>query len=320
MTLAVQFHDLHPTPAATSLRDEILMGFRAKQKFASPKFFYDQRGSELFDRICEQPEYYPTRTEEMILADAADDIAGIAGHEATLIELGSGASRKVRLLLEAMRPTSYLGIDISRDFLLDSTRRLAADYPWLEVHAACADFSCNMALPDGLCCERPIGFFPGSSIGNFDPQAAEDFLCGLHPLLPTGSGLLVGIDLIKDKTTLEAAYNDMAGVTAAFNLNLLERLRRELNAEIEPGHFAHQAFFKEELSRIEMHLVSRLPQVVTIEGERFRFQEGETIHTENSYKYTIEGFQALAGRAGFRSRALWTDKQDLFSVHYLERE
>ncbi|MAX33918.1 MAG: L-histidine N(alpha)-methyltransferase [Halomonadaceae bacterium] len=319
MTLAVQFHDMHTTPAKTSLRDEILMGFSADQKFASPKFFYDQRGSELFDRICAQPEYYPTRTEETILAEAADDIAEIAGREATLIELGSGASRKVRLLLEAMRPSSYLGIDISREFLLESTRRLAADYPWLEVHAACADFSCNMALPDGVCCERPIGFFPGSSIGNFDPQAAEDFLCGLHSLLPTGSGLLVGIDLIKDKATLEAAYNDTAGVTAAFNLNLLERLRHELNAEIDPRHFVHQAFFSEEQSRIEMHLVSRLPQVVAIDGERFRFQEGETIHTENSYKYSIGGFQTLAGRAGFEARSCWTDADDLFSVHYLER-
>ncbi|QHD48598.1 L-histidine N(alpha)-methyltransferase [Halomonas sp. FeN2] len=319
MSLAVQFHDLHPTPASTSLRDEILTGFRADQKFASPKFFYDQRGSELFDQICEQPEYYPTRTEEAILAEAADDIAEIAGHEATLIELGSGASRKVRLLLEAMRPSSYLGIDISRDFLLDSTRRLAADYPWLEVHAACADFCCNMALPDGLCCERPVGFFPGSSIGNFDPQAAEDFLCGLHSLLPTGSGLLVGVDLVKDKPTLEAAYNDAAGVTAAFNLNLLERLRHELHAKIDPANFVHQAFFNEAHSRIEMHLVSQLSQVVTIEGERFSFLEGETIHTENSYKYTVEGFQALAGRAGFEALSSWTDANSLFSVHYLTR-
>ncbi|SFU56668.1 L-histidine N(alpha)-methyltransferase [Halomonas korlensis] len=319
MNLAVKFHDLHPTPAITSLRVEILMGFRAEQKFASPKFFYDQRGSELFNQICHQPEYYPTRIEEEILANAAEDIARIAGHEATLIELGSGASRKVRLLLEAMRPSSYLGIDISRDFLLESTRRLAADYPWLEVHAACADFSCNMALPDGLCCERPVGFFPGSSIGNFDPQDAEDFLRGLHPLLPTGSGLLVGIDLLKDKSTLEAAYNDAAGVTAAFNLNLLERLRHELNAEIEPENFRHQAFFNEEQSRIEMHLVSQLPQVVTIEGERFRFLEGETIHTENSYKYTIGNFQALSGRAGFEAQRCWTDANSLFSVHYLKR-
>lgn len=319
MALTVQFHDMHTTPAQMSLRDEILTGFSADRKFASPKFFYDQRGSELFDRICAQPEYYPTRTEELILADAADDIADIAGEDATLIELGSGASRKVRLLLEAMRPSSYLGIDISREFLLESTRRLAADYPWLEVHAAYADFSCNMALPEGLCCERPVGFFPGSSIGNFDPQAAEDFLRGLHSLLPIGSGLLIGVDLLKDKATLEAAYNDAAGVTAAFNLNLLDRLREELNTEIDPEHFAHQAFFNEAQSCIEMHLVSRLPQVVTIEGERFRFLEGETIHTENSYKYTVEGFQALAERAGFKARAYWTDAKDLFSVHYLGR-
>lgn len=320
MTLAVRFHDQQPALAANSLRDEILEGLSAGQKYASPKFFYDQSGSELFDRICSQPEYYPTRTEEAILAAAAKDIAEIAGREATLVELGSGASRKVRLLLEAMRPSSYLGIDISRDFLLDSTRRLAADYPWLEVHAACADFSRGMALPDGLNCEHPVGFFPGSSIGNFDPEAAEAFLRGLHSLLPSGSGLLIGVDLIKDKATLEAAYNDAAGITAAFNLNLLERLRRELQAEIEPQHFSHQAFYNQEASRIEMHLVSQMPQVIAVAGERFCFREGETIHTENSYKYSIEGFQALADRAGFYSRARWIDSRQLFSVHYLERE
>lgn len=320
MPFAVRFYDQQPVPLATSLRDEILEGFSADQKYASPKFFYDQCGSELFDRICIQPEYYPTRTEESILAMAAEEIADITGREATLVELGSGASRKVRLLLEAMRPSSYLGIDISQDFLLDSTRRLAADYPWLEVHAACADFSRNMALPVGMKCERLVGFFPGSSIGNFDPEAAEIFLWGLHSLLPSGSGLLIGVDLIKDKATLEAAYNDAAGVTAAFNLNLLERLRRELKADIEPQHFSHQAFYNEEDSRIEMHLVSRMPQVITVAGERFRFQEGESIHTENSYKYSIEGFQSLANRAGFYSRARWIDSQQLFSVHYLERE
>ncbi|MHB0776629.1 L-histidine N(alpha)-methyltransferase [Halomonas sp. WWR20] len=320
MTLAVHFHDLHSTPAANSMRDEILAGLRATPKHASPKFFYDQRGSELFDAICIQPEYYPTRTEEAILGQAADDIAALAGREATLVELGSGASRKVRLLLEAMRPSSYLGIDISRDFLLDSTRRLAADYPWLEVHAACADFSQRLAWPDDMACERPVAFFPGSSIGNFDPQAAEAFLRRLHPLLPVGGGLLIGVDLVKDTAILEAAYNDAAGVTAAFNLNLLERLRSELDAELDPTHFEHRAFFNRDVSRIEMHLVSTMAQVITVAGERFRFATGESIHTENSYKYSIEGFQALAGRAGFRSCAEWADDEGLFSVHYLERE
>lgn len=320
MPFAVRFYDQQSAPAATSLHDEILEGFRAEQKFASPKFFYDRRGSELFDRICIQPEYYPTRTEEAILADAAEEIAEIAGQEATLVELGSGASRKVRLLLEAMQPSSYLGIDISRDFLLASTRRLAADYPWLEVHAACADFSRAMSMPAGLNCQHPVGFFPGSSIGNFDPSDAEAFLRGLHSLLPMGSGLLIGVDLIKDKAVLEAAYNDAAGVTAAFNLNLLARLRDELDADIEPRHFAHRAFFNDEASRIEMHLVSQMPQVITVAGERFRFRKGETLHTENSYKYSVAGFQALAGRAGFQPCAQWIDSQHLFSVHYLERE
>lgn len=320
MTTTVRFYDQQATATVSSMRDEILAGLRAAPKHVSPKYFYDQRGSELFERICAQPEYYPTRTEEAILSAAAEDIAAIAGREATLVELGSGASRKVRLLLETLRPTSYLGIDISRDFLLDSTRRLAADYPWLKVHAACADFSQRLAWPDGMACERPVAFFPGSSIGNFDPEAAQAFLRRLHSLLPPDSGLLVGVDLIKDKTTLEAAYNDAAGFTAAFNLNLLERLRQEMDAEIDPGHFEHRAFFNAEASRIEMHLVSCMAQGVTVAGERFRFQAGESLHTENSYKYTIEGFQRLAGRAGFRPRAKWIDKNALFSVHYLERE
>lgn len=208
---AVRFHDQQPPVASMSLRDELLQGLRSTPKTASPKFLYDRRGSELFDQICVQPEYYPTRTEEAILRDAADDIANVVGRDATLIELGSGASRKVRLLLEAVRPTSYLGIDISRDFLLDSTRRLAADYPWLEVHAACADFSQRVTMPKGLACDHPVAFFPGSSIGNFTPQEAESFLHGLHSLLPVDSGLLIGVDLIKDATILNAAYNDVAG-------------------------------------------------------------------------------------------------------------
>ena len=316
--VAVQFHDQQPLTASRSLRDELLQGLRASPKVTSPKFFYDLRGSELFDRICMQPEYYPTRTEEAILRDAADDIADVVGKDATLIELGSGASRKVRLLLEAVRPTSYLGIDISRDFLLDSTRRLAADYPWLDVHAACADFSQRMTMPTDMTCEHPVAFFPGSSIGNFAPQEAESFLQGLHSLLPPGSGLLVGVDLIKEKAILNAAYNDAAGVTAAFNLNLLERLRHEFEGDLDPATFSHLAFYNAAQSRIEMHLVSDVAQDIRVAGEVFHFKQGETLHTENSYKYSVEGFREMAGRAGFESRALWTDPDRLFSIHYLE--
>ncbi|QOR38337.1 L-histidine N(alpha)-methyltransferase [Billgrantia diversa] len=319
MDSLVRFHDQHPPEAAGSLYEELLAGLSATPKHTSPKFFYDRRGSELFDAICVQPEYYPTRTEEAILRSAAADIAEVVGRDATLIELGSGASRKVRLLLEALHPACYLGVDISRDFLLESTRRLATDYPWLEVHAACADFSRPMAWPDGLAGERPVAFFPGSSIGNFTPEEAEGFLKRLTTLLPVGGGLLIGVDLIKDRAILDAAYNDAAGITAAFNLNLLERLRHEFEAEVEPQAFRHQAFFNEADSRIEMHLVSLRDQAIRVAGERVDFEEGESLHTENSYKYSVAGFRELAGRAGFEPRAHWIDRDSLFCIHYLER-
>nr|WP_299244546.1 L-histidine N(alpha)-methyltransferase [uncultured Halomonas sp.] len=319
MEATVLVHDQQPSSATLSLQEELLEGLKATPKIVSPKFFYNWKGSELFSRICEQPEYYPTRTEEAILHSFADDIARHIGDEGILIELGSGASRKVRLLLEAMRPVSYLGIDISRDFLIESTRRLAADYPWLEVHAACADFSQRLEMPRHVQGKRAVAFFPGSSIGNFSPLAAERFLRDLGSLLPTGSGLLIGVDLIKDEAILNAAYNDAKGVTAAFNLNLLDRLRDEFDADIALRNFSHRAFYNAEESRIEMHLVSSVAQDVTVAGEKFHFDEGETLHTENSYKYSIEGFQALAIRGGFQPRALWTDPQALFSIHYLER-
>ncbi|MCY1275307.1 Histidine N-alpha-methyltransferase [compost metagenome] len=320
MPHTVHFHDQHQASHGASLRETVLAGFASEPKWASPKFFYDRRGSELFEQICRQPEYYPTRTEEAILARAAGTIAEIAGRHASLVELGSGASRKVRLLLEAMHPASYLGIDISRDFLLDSTVRLADDYPWLDVHAACADFSQPLQLPDGFDGAHPLAFFPGSSIGNFTPEEAGAFLANLHALLPRGGGLLIGVDLIKDRQLLEAAYNDAAGVTAAFNRNLLERIRHELDSDLEPERFIHHAFFNERESRIEMHLVSPQAQRVRIEDQRFAFAAGESLHTENSYKYSLESFSDLAGNAGFRSVARWTDAQRLFSVHYLERE
>ncbi|MNN37295.1 Histidine-specific methyltransferase EgtD [compost metagenome] len=236
------------------------------------------------------------------------------------MELGSGASRKVRLLLEALRPARYLGIDISRDFLLSSTQRLADDYPWLNVHALHADFSHPLALPRALDGGRPVAFFPGSSIGNFTPDEARIFLRNLHRLLPRGGGLLIGVDLAKDRRILEAAYNDSAGVTAAFNLNLLQRIRRELHTDLDPSRFRHHAFFNEAESRIEMHLVSRRAQTLRVEGRRFMFRDGESLHTENSCKYSVDAFRELAGSSGFRSAALWTDPQQWFSVHYLTRE
>lgn len=317
MSTAVRFHDQHGEETESSFRDDVIAGLGRFPKVLSPKYFYDERGSLLFDAICRQPEYYLTRTEEGILAAAAEEIAALVGPESLLVELGSGASRKVRLLLEAMRPTRYLGVDISRDFLLQSTRHLAADYPWLEVHAAWADFSERLHLPAGVEGRRVVAFFPGSSIGNFAPAEAEAFLAELHRALPPGSGVLIGVDLVKDPAILEAAYNDAAGVTAAFNLNLLERMRRELGASVEPGHFRHRAFFDVQASRIEMHLVSECRQTLVLDQHRFEFAPGETLHTENSFKYACDDFQALARRAGYRPRAVWSDDDELFSVHYL---
>lgn len=317
MSTAVRFHDQHGEETESSFRDDVIAGLGRFPKALSPKYFYDERGSLLFDAICRQPEYYLTRTEEGILAAAAEEIAALVGPESLLVELGSGASRKVRLLLEAMRPTRYLGVDISRDFLLQSTRHLAADYPWLEVHAAWADFSERLHLPAGVDGRRVVAFFPGSSIGNFAPAEAEAFLAELHRALPPGSGVLIGVDLVKDRAILEAAYNDAAGVTAAFNLNLLERMRRELGASVEPGRFRHRAFFDTQASRIEMHLVSECRQTLVLDQHRFEFAPGETLHTENSCKYARDDFQALARRAGYRPRAVWSDDDELFSVHYL---
>lgn len=313
----IQFHNQMPETTGDTMVEEVIAGLTATPKHCSPKFFYDQKGSELFEKICELPEYYPTRTEEAILTKALPEISELAGEQATLVELGSGASRKVRLLLESLSVACYLGIDISRDFLIESTRRLAADYPWLEVHAACADFTQGIALPEGLESRHLVAFFPGSSIGNFTPAAAETFLACLRQCLPKGSGLLIGVDLIKNHSVLEAAYNDADGITARFNLNLLDRLRDELGLDIQSERFAHRAFFNEAHSRIEMHLDSVVAQVISLPGQTIRFREGESIHTENSYKYTIAGFQRLASRAGFLGRRVWTDDDDLFSVHYL---
>ncbi len=313
----IHFHNQLPEDHSPTMAEEVLAGFTSKPKYCSPKYLYDQQGSALFEKICELPEYYPTRTEEAILTRAMPEIAALAGEDATLVEFGSGASRKVRLLLESMSVQRYLGIDISREFLLESTRRLAADYPWLEVHAACADFTRGVALPEVIDPQRLVGFFPGSSIGNFTPDAAEGFLDSLHRLLPPGSGLLIGVDLVKDHQTLEAAYNDADGITAEFNLNLLYRFQRELGIAFRRELFSHRAFFNAEKSRIEMHLDSRIAQVLQLNGHTIRFREGESIHTENSYKYSVPGFQRLASRAGFASRKVWMDDQGLFSVHYL---
>ena len=283
-----------------------------------PKWFYDERGSRLFDAICELPEYYPTRTELTILAQHAREIASQMGPRAEIVEFGAGSLRKVRLLLDAMEdPARYLPIDISGEHLARCAAELQRDYPGLDVQPVVADYTQRMLLPAQLPhAGTRVGFFPGSTIGNFTPEEALHFLAIAGQVL-RGGALLLGADLVKNPGTLHAAYNDKQGVTAQFNLNLLERANRELGTGFDVSRFWHSAFYNASRSRIEMHLVSRERQHIDWDGERFELGEGETIHTENSYKFTIESLRALAVRAGFRPGPVWTDEKKLFSVHWL---
>jgi dimethylhistidine N-methyltransferase len=311
----VELHDLHPTPA--DLAAEVLAGLRRRPRSIPPKFFYDTEGSRLFDAITQTPEYYPTRTELGILRAQAAEIAARVGTGSLLVEPGGGSCAKVRILLEGLRPCAYVPMDISREHLWVAAEQVAAEFPWLEVHAACTDFTRLMEVP-ATAPEGPrVAFFPGSSIGNFDPLGAVDFLAAVAELVGPGGFLLIGVDLKKDRARLNAAYNDAAGVTAAFNRNLLARINRELGADFDLAAWRHLAFYDEDLGRIEMHLVSERAQTVRLAGETFDFAAGETLHTENSYKYTVEELQQLAAEAGFQPEAVWTDSEGLFSVHLL---
>jgi dimethylhistidine N-methyltransferase len=284
----------------------------------SPKWFYDERGSKLFDAICDLPEYYPTRTELAILAQHAREMASHMGPRAEIVEFGAGSLRKVRLLLDAMdQPARYLPIDISGEHLARCAAELQRDYAGLDVQPVVADYTQRLLLPAPLPhAGKRVGFFPGSTIGNFTPEEALHFFVVAGQVL-RGGALLLGADLVKDPDVLHAAYNDAQGVTAEFNLNLLARANRELGTNFDLAKFWHSSFYNAPLSRIEMHLVSRERQRVAFHGETFEFDEGEAIHTENSYKFTLEGLHALAVHAGFRPGPVWTDAGRLFSVHWL---
>jgi len=313
---AIQFYDAHP--GTGDLKREVITGLAGTPKAIPPKFFYDRRGSELFDAICELPEYYQTRTEMGILRNCVADLVEHIGPDCLLVELGSGASKKVRLLLEELRPSSYMGVDISKEFLLSSTEMLASDYPWLDVHAACIDFSRTLDIPHFDTFDHKVAFFPGSSIGNFDPDDAINLLRRIAQMMDMNGHLLIGVDLKKDSNILNSAYNDAAGVTAEFNLNLLTRIRDELDSDIDPDAFKHTAFYNPGRGRIEMHLVSAHPQRIRIEDHSFELGASEMIHTENSYKYTVEEFGELAAAAGFHQKQVWTDDARLFSVQLLK--
>ena len=315
--LSVTLHDYHPR--AADMREEILDGLRAQQKTLPCKYFYDERGSRLFDAICELPEYYPTRIELGIMEARAADMATALGPRVLLVEPGSGSSVKTCLLLEHLRaPRAYVPVDISREHLVAAADRLNRRYPALEVLPVCADFSQLFALPlPRRPAVRTVIYFPGSTIGNFEPVAALQLLKRLRRLAGRDGGLLIGTDLQKDEVVLERAYNDAAGVTAAFNLNLLRRLNRELQSDFDLSRFRHRAVYNRAEGRIEMHLVSLDDQTVNVADETIRFRADEIVVTEYSYKHTLSGFAALAAQAGLAVKQVWTDDRRWFSVQYL---
>jgi dimethylhistidine N-methyltransferase len=311
----VRFYNLL-TPQ-TSFRDDVLAGLAARQKAIPPKYFYDERGVELFERICELPEYYPTRTEMAIMDRHVDEMVRLLGPDAQLVEFGSGASVKTRLLVDRLEPSLYVPIDISDTALREACKALALMFPWLNISAVLGDFSQPLKLPEfvGIPVRRKVVYFPGSTIGNFTPDEALEFLKGVRDIVGPGGMLLIGVDLKKDKRVLDAAYDDAQGVTAEFNLNLLHRINRELGGDFQVKRFRHKAFYDEHKGWIEMHLESLYSQFAHVAGRRFEFGPGETIHTEISCKYSVEEFRQLAARARFHAEVAWTDAANLFAVH-----
>lgn len=312
----LSFVDLQPS--AGSFLEDVLSGLGAYPKALSPKYFYDARGSQLFEAICELPEYYPTRTELALTGDCAGEIAAAVGAGSLLIEFGSGAGIKTGLLLRALRPAAYVPVDISMDALKDSASRLASEFPELPVIAVCADYMQPLDLPlEGIAAAPRLIYFPGSTIGNLTPAEALVFLQRARALAGSGGAMLVGVDLKKDPQRLHEAYNDAQGVTAEFNLNLLRRINRELAADFDLDRFRHIAFYNAVAGRIEMHLESVCAQTVTVSGRSFAFAAGERLHTENSCKYSVAEFRRLAQSAGYRAEAVWVDAEELFSLHLL---
>lgn len=298
---------------------EILAGLTAKQKRISPKYFYDQRGSQLFDEICTLPEYYPTRTEFRIMQDNLPEIAKLVGPRVSVIEFGAGSNAKARQLLSQLdTPIAYVPVEISGEYLAQQAEDLARDFPELSIIPIVADFTKPFALPEHPTVpDRNLVFFPGSTIGNFTRTEALNLLRVMAGEAQDGGALLLGVDLIKDRRIIRNAYNDSRGVTAEFNLNVLEHLNSGVGADFRPQQFRHEAVYDNANDRIEMRLIARASHTVKIANEEISFRAGEYIITEYSHKYSIEGFRQLAREAGFVPQAVWTDADDLFSVHYL---
>ncbi len=308
------FHDLKP--ALGDFRREVCEGLSSSPPQIPPKFFYDEEGSRLFDAITGLEAYYPTRTEIALLRQHGAEIAQLLGQGTALIELGSGSDTKIRTLLDVLKPAEYLPLDISGSHLRESASGIAADYPDMRVNAVCVDYMQSFELPPIEAATR-VAFYPGSSVGNFEPAEVVILLRRVAKMVGPGGRLLVGVDLEKDAARLNAAYNDEDGATARFNRNLLVRMRNELGADVDIDAFSHHAYYNADARRVEMHLCAVRPTHIALEGHAFGFAKGHCIHTENSYKYSVEGFQALAARAGFSAERVWCDDEKLFSVHCL---
>lgn len=312
------FYDYHPT--LLNFREEVIRGLSLPQKKFPPQFFYhDQKGSDLFNQICELDEYYVTRTEVKILKDNIEEISQVIGENSLLIEYGSGSVDKAYLLLDSLKyPYGYMPIDIAKIHLLDYTKITAQKYPHLKIIAVIADYTNDIKLPTEVKnIDNKVIFFAGSTIGNLEDKEAIALLKQSAHLLEGEGGLLIGVDLKKDPNILHSAYNDSKGITAKFNLHVLENINQELNANFDLNTFAHYAFYNPYRSRIEMHLMSKISQDVQVENQSFHFQAGETIHTENSHKYSQEDFEKLAHKGGFKIQKTWIDDQELFALYYL---
>src|SRR5450631_3501135 len=312
VTTAHRFDD--PTSAFAA---DVVGDLSQQPKRLSPKYFYDVAGSELFEQITLLPEYYPTRTELSILRDRGGAISAIIPDGAALVEFGAGATTKVRLLLNECAFSAYVPVDISGEFLKAQADALRQDFPGLGVYPVTADFTAPFALPEAIGAMPKVGFFPGSTLGNFEPHEACAFLRSAREILGEGAQMIIGVDLEKNERVLYNAYNDAAGVTARFNLNVLVRINRELGGNFDTAGFTHRAIYNRDRHRIEMHLISRKTQTVRVLGRSFSFRAGESIHTESSYKYSLERFTALARGSGWSPRHSWTDKAGMFSVHAL---
>lgn len=320
VSTAVTLHDCASAP--DDFRADVLQGLQASPKSLPCKYFYDARGSQLFDQICELSEYYPTRTERSILCQHGAAMAQAVGPEALLIEYGSGSSSKTTILLDALieancEPAAYIPIDISRQHLLQSAERLAERYAPMAVWPVCADYTLPFTLPEAAQnFARRVVYFPGSTIGNFSPDEARIFLRHMAEVCGADGGLLIGVDLKKDTKVLHRAYNDAQGVTAAFNLNLLHRINHEFRAQWPVENFQHVAVYNSDLGRIEMHLESLCEQTLSLGSARIQFKAGERIHTENSYKYSLAEFSHLASSAGWHWQQVWTDANGWFSAQF----